>query len=198
MAASGPRDGVSLARAGFIGNPVGFRAVRLIAEAAAALPLVLQDAEARYERHPLLDLLARPNPAQGRAELLEALYGQLLLSGNAYVEAVPDAAGGVQELHVLRADRMRVIPGADGWPVGYEYRVGGRAHRFAMENGAARSAISGRFTRRMTITACRRWKRRRARSMCITRRRTGPRGCWTMPRGPPARSCTRARMAMAA
>jgi HK97 family phage portal protein len=129
------RDGVSLARAGFIGNPVGFRAVRLIAEAAAALPLVLQDAEARYERHPLLDLLARPNPGQGRAELLEALYGQLLLSGNAYVEAVPDDAAGVQELHILRADRMRVIPGPDGWPVGYEYRVGGRSHRFAMQDG---------------------------------------------------------------
>jgi HK97 family phage portal protein len=134
-AALGGRDGVSLARAGFIGNPVGFRAVRLIAEAAAAVPLVLQDAEARYERHPLLDLLARPNPSQGRAELLEALYGQLLLSGNAYLEAVSDDAGSVRELHVLRADRMRVIPGADGWPVGYEYRVGGRAHRFVLRDG---------------------------------------------------------------
>ena len=36
-----PRDAVSLARSGFQGNPIGFRAVKLIAEAAAALPLVL-------------------------------------------------------------------------------------------------------------------------------------------------------------
>ena len=32
------RDLVSLARTGFQGNPMGFRAVKLISEAAAALP----------------------------------------------------------------------------------------------------------------------------------------------------------------
>jgi len=34
------------------------------------------------------------------------------------------------ELHVLRSDRMKVVPGADGWPVAYEYAVGARKHRF--------------------------------------------------------------------
>jgi phage portal protein BeeE len=38
-----PRDVVSLTRTGFTGNPIGFRAVKIIAEAAAALPVVLQD-----------------------------------------------------------------------------------------------------------------------------------------------------------
>jgi hypothetical protein len=38
-----PRDTATLTRSGFAGNPVGFRTVKLIAEAAAALPLVLQD-----------------------------------------------------------------------------------------------------------------------------------------------------------
>ncbi len=128
-----PRDVVSLTKNGFLGNPVGFRAVKLIAEAAAALPLVLQDRERRYEAHPLIDLMRRPNPAQGRAELLEALYGQLLLTGNAYVEAVAGEEGGLPvELYVLRSDRMSVVPGADGWPVAYEYAVGGRRHRFDM------------------------------------------------------------------
>ncbi|WP_296476820.1 phage portal protein [Roseinatronobacter sp.] len=131
------RDGVSLARAGFLGNPVGFRAVRLISEAASALPLILQDCERRYETHPVLDLISRPNPAQGRAELFEALYAQLLLSGNAYLEAVTDAGGGVRELHVLRSDRMRVVPGSDGWPVAYDYSVGAAKHRFHMREGAA-------------------------------------------------------------
>jgi|TARA_R110002012_G_scaffold318733_1_gene537631 HK97 family phage portal protein len=125
-----PRDAVSLTRLGFCGNPVGFRSVKLIAEAAAALPLVLQDADRRYETHPLMDLVSRPNGAQGRAELLEALYAQLLLSGNGYVEAVGAEAGVPIELHVLRSDRMSVVPGADGWPIAYEYAVGGRKHRF--------------------------------------------------------------------
>jgi HK97 family phage portal protein len=131
-----PRDTVSLTRTGFAGNPVGFRSVKLIAEAAAALPLVCQDMCQRFDTHPVLALIARPNGAQGRAELLEALYAQLLLSGNGYVEAVGGEAGLPQELHVLRSDRMSVVPGADGWPVGYEYAVSGRKHRFDATQGA--------------------------------------------------------------
>ena len=139
-----PRDAVSLARAGYQGNPIGFRAVRLIAEAAAALPLVCQDVERRYEVHPLLALLKRPNAAQGRAEFLEAVYGYLLLAGNAYVEAVPGVGTLPGELHVLRADRMSLVPGADGWPVAYDYTVSGRTHRYAMPgSGASSGAGSG-------------------------------------------------------
>lgn len=132
-----PRDVVSLTRTGFSGNPVGFRAVKLIAEAASALPLILQDAERRYETHPVLSLLTRPNAGQGRAEMLEALYGQLLLTGNAYVEAVAGLSGDLAELHVLRSDRMSLIPGADGWPAAFEYALGGRKHRFDVADGAS-------------------------------------------------------------
>jgi len=131
-----PRDVVSLTRAGFSGNPIGFRAVKLIAEAAAALPMLLQDDARRYETHPVQALLARPNAGQGRAELLEALFGQLLLTGNGYLEAVADDELPV-EMHVLRSDRMSVVPGADGWPVGYEYLVNGRKHRFAVADGVS-------------------------------------------------------------
>jgi len=132
----GARDTTTLTRSGFTNNPIGFRAVKLIAEAAAALPLVLQDAERRYDTHPVLDLISRPNGAQGRAELFEALFGQLLLTGNGYVEAV-SGDGGPLELHVLRSDRMSLVPGADGWPVAYDYTVGGRKHRFAVGQGAS-------------------------------------------------------------
>jgi len=131
-----PRDVVSLTRAGFLGNPIGFRAVKLIAEAAAALPLVVQDHERRYEVHPLMSLVRHPNPAQGRAELFEALFGQLLLTGNGYLEVVADEAGTPLELHVLRSDRMNLVPGPDGWPVAYDYAVGGRKHRFDMTGDA--------------------------------------------------------------
>jgi HK97 family phage portal protein len=127
-----PRDTVSLTKTGFQGNPIGFRAVKMIAEAAAALPLILQDMDRRYDTHPLLDLIQRPNAAQGRAELFEALYGFMLLAGNAYIEAVPGTGLLPGELHVLRSDRMNVVPGADGWPVAYEYTVAGRKHRFDM------------------------------------------------------------------
>lgn len=131
-----PRDAATLTRTGFLGNPVGFRCVKMVAEAAASLPLILQGRQTRYAEHPVLDLVRRPNPAQGRAELFEALYGQLLLTGNGYLEAVASPESGLPvELHVLRSDRMSVVPGSDGWPVGYEYSVGGRAHRFDVGDG---------------------------------------------------------------
>ena len=127
-----PRDVVSLTRSGFQGNPIGFRAVKLISEAAAALPLVLQDHERRHSQHPVLSLIGRPNAAQGRAEFFEALYGHMMLTGNGYVEAVPGQGLLPGELHVLRSDRMSLVPGNDGWPVAYDYTVGGRAHRFTV------------------------------------------------------------------
>jgi HK97 family phage portal protein len=132
-----PRDTGSLTRAGYLGNPVGFRCVKMLSEAAAALPLVLQGAGQRYDTHPVLSLLANPNPAQGRAELLEALYAQVLLTGNGFVELVTDDLGKFAELHVLRSDRMSILPGHDGWPVAYDYSVGGRKHRFDMSGPLA-------------------------------------------------------------
>lgn len=125
-----PRDVASLTKTGFTANPVGFRAVKLIAEAAAALPLICQDSAMRYSIHPMLTRLDRPNPVQGRAEFLEAIYVQMLLSGNGYIEAVRPDGALPQELYVLRADRMSLALGQDGWPVAFDYAVGGRKHRF--------------------------------------------------------------------
>ena len=36
---------------------------------------------------------------------------------------------------MLRSDRMSVVPGADGWPVAYEYAVGAKKHRFRWATG---------------------------------------------------------------
>jgi len=124
-----PRDYAAFAREGMMQNAIVYRAVRMVAEAAASVPLLLYDGAMEIESHPLLDLLARPNPVSTRADLLEAWYGALLVSGNAYMEAV--AVGGeLRELHALRADRMQVIPGPDGWPEGYAYTANGESVRF--------------------------------------------------------------------
>ena len=97
------RDYGALAREGFQRNAIVHRAVRLVAEAAASLPLTLAGAD---EAHPLLDLLARPNPREGGMRFLDGVYGHLLVSGNAYIEAV-EIDGRPRELFSLRPDRMR-------------------------------------------------------------------------------------------
>ncbi|QIE54514.1 phage portal protein [Pikeienuella piscinae] len=133
----GPRDETSLTRAGYQSNAVVFRAVRMVAEAAAATPMRLTSNGAALTEHPVLSLLAAPNNGQDGAGLLEAVFGNLMLFGDAYLEAAAlDDRGAPAELHTLRPDRMRVIPGADGWPEAYEYRVSGRAHRFDMTTEA--------------------------------------------------------------
>jgi HK97 family phage portal protein len=131
-----PRDYAALAREGYQQNPVAYRCVRLLAESIAGLPLVLRDGARELDAHPLLDLLARPNPRQTGAELIEALAGHLLVAGNAYLELV-SVAGNARELHALRPDRMKVVPGGEGWPEAYEYSVGGRTLRFDMREQPA-------------------------------------------------------------
>jgi HK97 family phage portal protein len=124
-----PRDYAALAREGYAKNAIVYRAVRMIAEAAASVPWLLYDGAAEIDAHPLLSLLARPNRRQAGRDLLEALYGHLLVAGNAYVEGVA-VDREIRELHVLRPDRMKVVPGGDGWPEAYEYSVAGRTVRF--------------------------------------------------------------------
>lgn len=109
-------DYAALAREGFMRNPVAYRSVRLIAETAAAVPWLLYEGAAELDEHPLLGLLERPNQRQAGASFLEALYGHLLLSGNAYVEMISAGDEGARELHLLRPDRVTVVTDAAGWP----------------------------------------------------------------------------------
>src|SRR5690606_32556860 len=55
-----PRDFTAFAREGMMQNPIVYRAVRMISEAAASVPLLLYEGEVEIEDHPLLDLLRRP------------------------------------------------------------------------------------------------------------------------------------------
>ena len=127
-----PRDYAALAREGYAKNAVVHRAVRMVAENAASCTLLLYQGAEEHTQHPLLDLLAHPNPRQDRAALLESVYAHLLLAGNAYLEAVT-LDGAVRELHALRPDRMKVVPGSDGWAEAYDYTVAGRTLRFPQE-----------------------------------------------------------------
>ena len=116
--------------------------MRLIAESIGSLSFVLYEGGREHTTHPLLDLLARPNPRQDGASFLDSLSTHLLLAGNGYIEAVSvDGEAGAQgtqqvrELYALRPDRMKVVPGPDGWPSAYEYTVAGATVRFAQEVG---------------------------------------------------------------
>ena len=77
----GSREGAALTRDGYLANAIAYRAVRMVAEAAASVPLVTDHEGAAR-------LIRRPQPDGVAADLFEAAYSQLQLTGNAFLEAV--------------------------------------------------------------------------------------------------------------
>ena len=74
-------------------NPVAHRCVRLVAEAAASVPWLVYEGDRERAEHPAAGTDARSRTgAWADRTFFEALYGHLLLSGNAYVE--PLSVGG--------------------------------------------------------------------------------------------------------
>ena len=134
------------AEQGYRRNVIVHRAVNEIACGGASVPWVLFERvggeRRRLVEHPLLALLARPNPAMARAEFLEAVIGYLQIAGNSYVEAVaPESGRAPRELWPLRPDRMTVLPGASGLVEGYLYRVGGKEKRWHCDPANGRSPV---------------------------------------------------------
>lgn len=118
-----PRDYASLSRESYEMNAVSYRCVKLVAEAAAQMPLLVRVNGRELDKHPFLDLLKRPNPFESKQELMVRLYSFLLIAGNSYVE--PNILEGKpEELFILRPDRMKVTVGTRGYPIKYTYTVG--------------------------------------------------------------------------
>ncbi len=124
-----PRDYAALAREAYQGNAIAYRAVRMIAEAVASVPLTPFEGEREIVGSTVVDVLANPNPLESGRSLMEALCANLLIAGNAYLEAVGTGST-MRELYALRPDRMRVVPGANGWPEAHVYSCDGRDVRF--------------------------------------------------------------------
>ncbi len=135
------RNYQSLADEGYRKNVITHRAIRLLSESAAAVPLVLFRGDQRLNHHPLLDLLNRPNPSQGRAVFFETAYAYLNIAGNSYLEAVMGGDGLPLELYALRPDRMKIIPGPNGWPRAYAYGISGKEHQFPVDAATGQSLI---------------------------------------------------------
>jgi len=117
----------AMTREGFERNPVGYRCIRMISEAAASVGF-----SGAADDDALARLIMRPNADQGGPDLMEGLYAHLMVTGDSYLEAV-SVDDEIRELHGLRPDRMKAMKGARGWPVGWEHRVGSEARRIMRE-----------------------------------------------------------------
>lgn len=146
-----PRRFDKLADEGYTQNPPVYRAINIISTAVAGIPWQLFERKgssavkrryiaykghtqhgAQLDKHPLLDLMQKPNPTQGWGKFVEAYTSYLYVAGNSYVWANLPNKSATQpvELWTMRPDRMRVIPDDKQFVAGYSYEVNGKAVTF--------------------------------------------------------------------
>jgi len=135
-----PRDYAAFAKEGYMENAIVFRCIRLIAEAAKAIPLLVYSDDQPLEEHPFLDLMEYPNPFEPSADILDDIYSYLCIAGNTYLEQV-SYGGSPAELYVLRPDRMKVVPSPKGRPAKYVYCIGGMEVEYIVPPGKTQMPI---------------------------------------------------------
>ena len=123
-----PRDYKNLSEAGYKNCMTAFSCINKITNNAAEIEWQVEDQEGDVlDRHPLLQLLKRPNPQQSKQAFIEQVLGYLLITGNSYIFQA-SGGGKPRYLYCLRPDRMQVLPGS-GFDLvrGYRYTVNGVA-----------------------------------------------------------------------
>ncbi|WP_426166586.1 phage portal protein [Sandarakinorhabdus sp. DWP1-3-1] len=131
-----PRSYEAQVRASYLANPVAARAIRLVSEGAGGAPVV-----ANPPGHQALGLLASAGFGASGPGLVEMLAAQLLLHGNAYVEAACGPDGLPAALFALRPERVTVESDSRGWPTGYMYRAGDMVTRYPADTVGDRAGL---------------------------------------------------------
>jgi phage portal protein BeeE len=123
----GSREAGALTRDGYLKNAVAYRCVRMVAEAAASIPL-------KCANENVARLMRQPMPEAATAGFLEAVYTELLLTGNAFVEAVRlPGETSVAALFPIRTGRVRPVKDAAGWVEAWAVKGQGRERRVGRE-----------------------------------------------------------------
>lgn len=89
-----------------------YACVNARAEEVANIELVLYRGDQIITEHPLLDILAKVNPFMTKHELFEATQSYKDLDGNAFwylARNGTDGTGDIQEIYVLRPDKVSII-----------------------------------------------------------------------------------------
>lgn len=119
----GAKEGLELIKDGYSRNVIVYRAVREIATAAASIKFDLHKGEKILDKHPLIDLLKRPNPMTGQGDFIEALFTNWLITGEMWM-----SKNGLmnnkepKELWILPPLEMRVQAGPAGLPLAYVHK----------------------------------------------------------------------------
>ena len=123
-------DYVAFAKDGYQRNPLIAACIREIATSASEPTLKVKRRmkdgtleEARgSDADALRDLLQHPNPEQSTYTFLEELFTFQQLTGNWFFRKIRSVGGSnVVALWPLKPQHTKIVPGADGWVLGYRY-----------------------------------------------------------------------------
>lgn len=130
----------ALSRQGYQKNAIAYRCVRMIAEAAASIPLCVRRDERCENVDAVTRFLSRGQGGASQTEIFERFYGYLQLSGNAYLEA-----GLVDNqpmaIYALRPDSVRCVTDRKGWTQGWDYNVEGTIKRYRIDPATGRAPL---------------------------------------------------------
>ncbi len=136
-----------LSSTGYKKNVIVFRCITLISRAISSVDWILKSIKGDKEvdeiiyKHEILDIINKPNLLRSKNTFIEEAISYLLLYGNCYIEVVRDSISNPKELYILRPDRIKVIPGNDAIPHGYEYSVGNTKKFFPVDSETGKSDI---------------------------------------------------------
>ncbi len=132
-----PQSYEAQVREAYLKNPVAQRAVRLIAEGVAAVPLNVTAADPA-QAPAALRLLKATSAGQ---VLIEAATAHILLHGNAFVQLLRDAHGDLADIYALRPERVTIEADGRGWPLAYRYRVNDSITRIGAVDPLGRAGL---------------------------------------------------------
>lgn len=140
-----PRDTKAFAKEGYASNVIVFRCVDVIAKSMASIPLVVkQGDEIAGPEHPLVKLLARPNPRTTKSRMVHQLVAFRLITGNSYLEKLsPNDSSPPKELWVWPSYDIRPIIDDLGGilPIGYGFEDGKTKFGWEVDPITGRSCI---------------------------------------------------------
>ncbi|AZL15558.1 phage portal protein [Rickettsiales endosymbiont of Stachyamoeba lipophora] len=126
-------------------NVIAYRSINLIAKNASNVDwqvgrIAPNNKFELLANHPLNALLNKPNPLFSGAAFIEALIHYLLLAGNAYIQ-LTKLNNNLQELFLLRPDRVAIIKNGSQVPLAYQYKSGREEEYFHVETLTGKSDI---------------------------------------------------------
>jgi HK97 family phage portal protein len=130
----------NFAKEAYQNNVIASRCINLIAKSAASVDWTLYDNKNQIvNKHNILELLHDPNPSCGGAEFFEAFFAYKILHGDSYILAAGQGSG--MELHLLRPDRVTIIPGESSVPYGYSYKIGDKETIYKVDQVTGQSNV---------------------------------------------------------